>query len=329
MPPEAESEAPEGNIRWTSARGTACADSLRGVIVRRREKVADSAFMSPVSRGRKGTENEREEVRGSDAEVVEPDDLGVAEMMAEVVARIAEFEQVDEPVDGEYLAAGLLAVGYGESADYLEVFVRLFADRAEEMATPGALAFLRCVVALTGEPSRTVAGEAADRLAAAGVVPPAWVPELDEPLTAGEFVRWDDVEGTGATLFGSFARAGRTDGFLIFVDDENCGAAYDLAPFVGEGLTESRRLTDAQEPAGEQVMTPGEFRWRVHAALDARMLHDRGAREAGVEWDEPEEDDAIPHEVAEVVVRARLATLPAAGRPLPTHVHPEFEAGSV
>ncbi|WP_169813386.1 hypothetical protein [Nocardia vaccinii] len=285
--------------------------------------------MSPVSRGRKGRENKREEVRGSDAEVVEYDDLGVTAMMAEVVARIAEFEQVDEPVDGEYLAAGLLSVGYGESADYLEVFVRLFADRAEEMATPGALAFLRCVTALTEEPSRSIAREAGDRLAAAGVVPPAWVPELNEPLTAGEFVRWADVEGTGATLFGSFSRAGRTDGFLIFVDDENCGAAYDLAPFVGEGLTESRRLTDEQEPADEEPMTPGEFRWQVQAALDARMLHDRGAREAGVEWEEPEEDDAIPHEVAEVVVRARLATLPAAGKPLPIHVHPEFEAGMV
>ncbi|MBY8855182.1 hypothetical protein K7711_01690 [Nocardia sp. CA2R105] len=285
--------------------------------------------MSPVSRGRKGKENKRGEVRRGGADVVENDDLGVAEMMAEVDARITEFEQVDEPVDGEYLAAGLLAVGYGESADYLDVFVRLFVDRAEELATPGALAFLRCVTALIAEPSRNVAQEAADRLAAAGVVPPAWVPELDEPLTAGEFVRWPDVDGTGATLFGSFARAGRTDGFLIFVDDENCGAAYDLAPFVGEGLTESRRLTDEQEPADEELMTAGEFRWHVHAALDARALHDRAAREAGVELEEPEEDDAIPHEVAEVVVRARLQILPVAAEPLPIHVHPEFEAGVV
>ncbi|WP_067674135.1 hypothetical protein [Nocardia miyunensis] len=285
--------------------------------------------MSPQSRGRKGKENKRAEVRGGSAEVVEDDDLGVAEMMDEVIARITEFERVDEPVDGEYLAAGLLAVGYGESAEYLEVFVRLFADRAEELATPGALAFLRCVTALTVEPVRTVAREAADRLAAAGVVPPAWVPELDEPLTAGEFVRWPDVEGTGATLFGSFARAGRTDGFLIFVDDENCGAAYDLAPFVGEGLTESRRLTDEQEPADAEPMTAGDFRWHVQAALDARMLHDRAAMEAGVEWDEPEEDDAIPHEVAEVVARARLQILPVAAKPLPIHVHPEFETGLV
>ncbi|MFF3566659.1 hypothetical protein ACFYXQ_02640 [Nocardia jiangxiensis] len=285
--------------------------------------------MSPVSRGRKGKENKRGEVRRGGADVVEADDLGVAEMMAEVDARITEFEQVDEPVDGEYLAAGLLAVGYGESADYLDVFVRLFVDRAEELATPGALAFLRCVTALIAEPSRTVAQEAADRLAAAGVVPAAWVPELDEPLTAGEFVRWPDMDGTGATLFGSFARAGRTDGFLIFVDDENCGAAYDLAPFVGEGLTESRRLTDEQEPADEELMTAGEFRWHVHAALDARALHDRAAREAGVELEEPEEDDAIPHEVAEVVVRARLQILPVAAKPLPIHVHPEFEAGLV
>lgn len=269
------------------------------------------------------------EYGGANTEIAEDDDLGVAEMMAEVVARIAEFEHVDEPVDGEYLAAGLLAVGYGESADYLEVFVKLFADRAEEMATPGALAFLRCVTALTPEPVRTVAYEAADRLAAAGVVPPAWVPELDEPVTAGEFVRWPDTDGTGATLFGSFARAGRTDGFLIFVDDENCGAAYDLAPFVGEGLTESRRLTDEQEPADAEPMTAADFRWQVQAALDARMLHDRGALAAGIEWDEPEEDDAIPHEVAEVVVRARLAILPVPAKPLPVHIHPEFEAGSV
>ena len=247
--------------------------------------------------------------------------------MDEIGARIAEFEQVDEPVDGEYLAAGLLAVGYGESDDYLEVFARLFIEKAEELGTPGALAFLRCVAALACGPACTLAGEAADTLAAAGVVAPEWVAELDEPVTAGEFARWPDADGTGATLFGSFARAGRTDGFLVYVDDENCGAAYDLAPFVGVGLEESRRLTDEQELADEEPVSAEDFRWQVQAALDARVLHDRGARLLGVEWDDPEDEDAIPHEVVEVVTRARLAALPMAAKPLPVHVHPEFAEG--
>jgi hypothetical protein len=252
-------------------------------------------------------------------------DLGVPEMMDEVVARIAEFEQVDEPVDGEYLAAGLLAVGYGESAEYREVFSRLFVDKAEELATPGAAAFLRCFAALTLEPEHTLAVQAADRLTAAGVVTPEWVGELDEPVIAGEFVRWPDSDGAGATLFGSFERAGRTDGFLIFVDHDNCGAAYDLAPFVGEGLEEARRLTDEQEPAEQEPMSAEDFRWEVQAALDARMLHDRAARELGLGWDEPEEEDSIPHEVVEVVARARLTVLSVSSKPLPVHVHPEFE----
>ncbi|MGF6887291.1 hypothetical protein ABIA39_004426 [Nocardia sp. GAS34] len=286
--------------------------------------------MSPVSRGRKGKKTKKQDraevpVEADSGDLASPEDLGMGEMMDEVAARIAEFEQVDEPVDGEYLAAGLLAVGYGESEDYREVFARLFIDKARELASPGAVAFLRCVAELTSEPARALASEAAAELAGAGVVAPAWVSELDQPVSAGEFVRWPDTDGAGATLFGSFFRAGRTDGFLVFVDDDNCGAAYDLAPFVGEGLEESRRLTDEQEPADEEPMSAEDFRWQVQAALDARMLHDRAARELGIEIEEPEDEDSIPHEVVEVVVRARLAVLPELTKPLPVHVHPEFE----
>jgi len=283
--------------------------------------------MSPVSRGRKGKKTKKQGRADArvDTDLATPEDLGMGEMMDEVAARIAEFEQVDEPVDGEYLAAGLLAVGYGESEDYREVFARLFIDKAQELATPGAVAFLRSVAVLIPDPVRALATDAADGLVSAGVVAPEWVGELGEPVTAGEFVRWPDADGTGATLFGSFDRAGRTDGFLVFVDDENCGAAYDLAPFVGEGLAESRRLTDEQEPAEAEPMTGGDFRWLVQAALDARMVHDRGALELGIEWDEPEDEDSIPHEVVEVVARARLDILPLPAKPLPVHVHPEFE----
>jgi len=286
--------------------------------------------MSPVSRGRKGKKNKKQQEPAAKqpvelGELGEPEDLGLGEMMAEVVARIAEFEHVDDPVDGEYLAAGLLAVGYGESADYGEVFARLFIDEARKLSEPGALAFLRCIAVLTPEPVRSLAREAAQELVSAGVDAPAWVSELEKPLTAGEFVRWSDADGAGHTLFGSFDRAGRSDGFLVFVDDENCGAAYDLAPFVGEGLTEARQLTDEQEPADAEPMTAEDFRWQVQAALDARMVHDRGARELGIEWDEPEDEDSIPHEVVDVVVRARLEALPLSVKMLPVHVHPEFE----
>ncbi len=292
--------------------------------------------MSPVSRGRKGKKKGQGR-ESAPAEAAVPSDEqpdsdaaeleGLAEMMDEVVARIDEFEQVDEPVDGEYLAAGLLAVGYGESAEYRDAFARLFVDKALELATPGAVAFLRCLAGLTQDPAREMANEAAGQLVAGGVVAPEWVGELDEPVSAGEFVRWADTEGAGATLFGSFGRAGRTDGFLIFVDDDNCGAAYDLAPFVGEGLTQARELTDEQEPAEAQLVDATDFRWQVQAALDARMLHDHAAREFGVELEEPEEEDSIPHEVVEVVARARLEALPAPTKPLPVHVHPEFELG--
>ncbi|WP_024800345.1 hypothetical protein [Nocardia sp. BMG51109] len=299
--------------------------------------------MSPVSRGRKGRKNGKKQASaGREAEIVElssefdgseadeevdleeidleVDELGLSEMMADAVATMGEFERVDDPADGEYLAATLLAVGYGGEPDEAAVFARMFITAAENVAQPGALAFLRCTAALSAEPIRAAAAEAADRLTAAGVGAPAWVAELDEPVVAGEYARWPQPDGDGEVLFGSFRRAGRTDGFMMFADDENCGAAWGLAPYVGSALDDARRLTDAEETEPQEPMPADEFRRRAEAALDARVLHDR----IGIEPEAPEDDDAVPHEVTDVVLRARLRALPVSAKPLPVHIHPEY-----
>ncbi|MFI5777187.1 hypothetical protein [Nocardia sp. NPDC051570] len=281
--------------------------------------------MSPVSRGRKKDNKQNGREPSPEAEVVEeigPDHPAVREMLDNVVATLGEFERVDDPVDGEYLAASLLAVGYGTGEEATEVFAQLFVAEAEEFGQPGALAFLRCVAALTPEPIRSLATEAADRLVAAGVSAPSWVGELGEPTTAGEYFRWSEGDGVGAVLYGSFHRAGRTDGFLLFVDEEDCGSVNDLAPFVSEeALAEARRMTNEEEPVPEAPIPAGEFRWRVEAALGVRESHDREVIELGIEPSQPEEDD-IPYEVTDVVLRARLRALPMPAKPLPAHVHP-------
>ncbi|WP_068006489.1 hypothetical protein [Nocardia pseudobrasiliensis] len=282
--------------------------------------------MSPVSRGRK---KESKNHRGREYEPAEPaeEQLGpdhpvVREMLDNVVATLDDFEPVDDPVDGEYLAASLLAIGYGTGAEAADAFAQLFIAEAEEHGTPGALAFLLSVAALTSGQTRSLAVAAADRLAAAGVVAPPWVAELGEPTTAGEYFRWSEGDGVGAVLYGSFHRAGRTDGFLLFVDEEDCGSANDLAPFVSaEALEEARRMTNEEESAPEAPIAADEFRWRVEAALGVRESHDREVIELGIEPEQPEGDD-IPYEVTDVVLRARLRALPMSAKPLPAHVHP-------
>ncbi|MCM6776117.1 hypothetical protein NDR87_19520 [Nocardia sp. CDC159] len=283
--------------------------------------------MSPVSRGRKkdnrrnGYAPERAEAPASPEEQIGAEHPAVREMLDNVVATLDDFERVDDPVDGEYLAASMLAVGYGTGPEAAEMFARLFIVEAEEFGGAGALAFLRCVAALSPEPTRTLATEAAERLAAQGVSAPAWVAELGEPTTAGEYFRWSEGDGVGAVLYGSFHRAGRTDGFLLFVDDEDCGSANDLAPFVSaEALAEARRMTNEEEPVPEAPIPADEFRWQVEAALDVRESHDREVIEQGLEPSQPEDD--IPYEVTDVVLRARLRALPMPAKPLPAHVHP-------
>ncbi|MBB5912822.1 hypothetical protein BJY24_001689 [Nocardia transvalensis] len=298
--------------------------------------------MSPVSRGRKGKKTSKNQARTADragAGTGEPEfeaaDLaledtelsidrgGFEQLIDEIAATIGRFEDVDDPVDGEYMAASLLAATYG-TPEYDEPFAMMFVDEAEKLGGPGALAFLRCVAALTADPARAAALEAAARLAAAGASAPDWVAELDEPVTAGEYLRWPTDDGQGAVLYGSFERAGRSDGVLLFVDDEDCGAANDLAPFIGEGLTEARRLTNERESAPEEPITAGEFRWQVESALNARALHERTALELGIEPPEPEDPDEVSHEVTDVVLRARIRALPMPDKPLPAHTHPEL-----
>ncbi|WP_068020682.1 hypothetical protein [Nocardia mexicana] len=289
--------------------------------------------MSPVSRGRKG-KNKKQQVR--EAESVASPELGALDldavdvgidrsgfegMIDDIEATIARLADVDDPVDGEYLAASLLAATYG-TPEYDEPFASMFIEEALRQAGPGGVAFLQCIAALTPEPSRTAALEAADRLAATGVEAPAWVAELARPVTAGEYLRWTTADGQGSVLYGSFERAGRADGVLLFIDDEDCGAANDLAPFIGEGLAEARRLTDERESSSGEPIAADEFRWQVEAALAARALHERAALELGIEPEEPEDEDDVPHEVTDVVLRARLRTLPMSAKPLPVHVHP-------
>ncbi len=295
--------------------------------------MADSPNMSPVSRGRKGKKNKKQQVREAepvaspelDAVDLDEVDVGIdrsgfEELVDDIEATIARLEDVDDPVDGEYLAASLLAATYA-TPEYDEAFATMFIDEGVRQAGPGGLAFLHCIAALTPEPSRTAARQAAERLAAAGVEAPGWVAELEQPTTPGEYLRWTTADGQGSVLFGSFERAGRRDGVLLFVDDEDCGAANDLAPFIGEGLAEARRLTDERESVPGEPIGADEFRWQVEAALAARALHERAALDLGIEPEPPENDD-VPHEVTDVVLHARLRVLPMPPKPLPVHVHP-------
>lgn len=297
--------------------------------------MADSAHMSPVSRGRNGKNSKQGRADVPSGELADPvdevlGDVGLQidgsdfeQMIDDIAATIARFETVDDPVDGEYLAASLLAATYG-TPEYDEAFAQMFIGEAEKQSDAGALAFLRCVAALTSEPSRTAAREAADRLVAAGIDAPEWTAELDEPVTGVEYLRWPVADGQGSVLYGSFERAGRLDGVLLFVDDEDCGAANDLAPFLGEGLAEARRLTDERESAPGEPIPAEEFRWQAQAALDARALHERAILELGLDPEESEEEDDVPHEVTDVVLRARLRVLPMPDKPLPVHAHPEL-----
>ncbi|MBO3743207.1 plasmid pRiA4b ORF-3 family protein [Actinoplanes flavus] len=292
--------------------------------------------MSPASRGRKkrsrstGQRVVRQVVAGPatchcpdcSGERLEPLDL-VADLLDDGNPLL----EVEEAVEAEMFAAGLLAMGHLAGAGFAEAVASVIVPELERTATPAALAVLHAIALVDDGPA---AAEAVARLEPAGLAAPRWLAEARMPVTPGVYRRFAEPSGqTSSVLIGTFERAGRADGFAVNVDDSDCHAAVDVVLFPGEALDQVLATIEGSAREHELPITgvhldPAEFRWQVERALSARAAHDDDLAPDEIAAEYEDGDEPGYHHVA-MLLRARVRTLPEPSRPAAEHLDDEIE----
>ncbi|WP_028937908.1 hypothetical protein [Pseudonocardia spinosispora] len=321
--------------------------------------------MSPVSRGRTKKQNKKTPAAQSkpaplhlyDEPAMDDElDLGdVIDPMAlvdELMSGAKDMLDPEDPVDAEVSAALFLATGALGGDSFTEALLTTLLPAFEARASGEALAMLLAIGAVAEPRVADAASAAADRLSAAGIPQPRWADELSEPIILTESRHLRDEGETLSILACSFQRAGRAHAFLVTVDHVECGEAADLQLFEDDQLPEALR-PDPDNTTFQVIadpMDPGELRWHLEAALDARAEHD-AAEDAmldeAIDGPDPfaemsdeafeqlsdeefnellestdsEEDRAIDYTAMALLLRSRLAVLPVPTRPKPPHGH--------
>ncbi|MFJ4658183.1 hypothetical protein ACIP5Y_43525 [Nocardia sp. NPDC088792] len=232
--------------------------------------------------------------------------------MAEIDLAAAEFGAATDAFDAELLVASFLSIGIELSPGVGKAFAESLVTRFETRGDAIGLGMLRALGSLTAGSVARAGARAADRLTALGVSAPDWAAELAEPVAAGDFLVLTDTLAPRCLLYGTFRRAGREHGFLLSVDDLDCGAVQEILP-LGEGET-AGALGMAHElcPSSEAI-APDDFRLRAVRALHARGLHDAQLAALGLEDDGYGDsvDGMPPYGAAALVLQARLSGLSA------------------
>ncbi|MGH4024851.1 MAG: plasmid pRiA4b ORF-3 family protein [Pseudonocardiaceae bacterium] len=291
--------------------------------------------MSPVSRGRKGRKGKKPARRPALPDVLGgPDecdcpacsgaDFDPQRLIDELLAGAGDLIGSEDPLDVETAGAAFLAIGEVAGEAFEEALVGGFIPAFEAQAGREAVAMLLAIGSVAGDRVGKAASTAADRLVRAGILRPGWVAELDEPVTLTDGRRLIDADGTASMLICSFRRAGRSHNFVVSVDHLDCGAAHDILLYPGDQLATALEALKADGRDGgieirQEALDPAELRWHVENALDARAVHDSDERELETA-DVPVDDDDLPgYRALAVLLRARMSTLPAPGRPPAPH----------
>ncbi|GAA5033551.1 plasmid pRiA4b ORF-3 family protein [Actinopolymorpha pittospori] len=295
--------------------------------------------MSHAGRGREGKKKQKEDRRADlavargapeacDCPVCSGAGVDPAQVLDALLDGAAGLTDSEDALDAEVAGAALVAMMTVTGDELVPVFVEGLIPQLEATAGGHALALLRAmgsVAAGVQEQVAAAASEAASRLAAAGIPKPRWDDELAEPVQLGDCMRLYDSQETMSVLVASFRRAGRGHGFMVIVDEQDCGAAEDILFLDADQLSEA--LDDLRtDGLGDgldirtQTLSPAGLRWYVEEALHARAVHnDEEPDEAAAAMSD--EDEGPPYPVLAQLVRARLTVLPQARRPEGARVH--------
>jgi hypothetical protein len=287
----------------------------RGPRGKQRNKIARRADLTVV----------RDTPEGCDCPACSGEDVDPGQMLDELLDGVAGLADCDDALDAELAGAALVAMVTVIGDALMPAFVEEFIPRIEAKAGPDALALLRAMGSVAvgvQEQVASAATAAASRLAATGVPQPRWDGELAEPVRVVDCVRLYDGQETLSVLVASFRRAGRGHACMVFVDEQDSGAAAHIlfvdAEDLPEVLDEIRTRGRADDLDIEtQVLNPAELRWYVERALHARAVYDEEEPDdaASAMFDDEEGEEEPPYPVLALLVRARLAALPQARRP--------------
>ncbi|KHD74879.1 plasmid pRiA4b ORF-3 family protein [Actinoplanes utahensis] len=284
--------------------------------------------MSPVSRGRKKSKSRRsggERVLRTVAPVPEQCDcpecsgggLDAATLVGDLLNGGSVLLDCEDPLEAEMFGANFLSAGDLAGEGFAEAVATAIVPAIEEEKTREALAVLLAIGAVDDVGA---ASDAARRLIKSGVPEPGWAAALRAPMTAGAFLRFADRDDLLSVLVCTFERGGTVHGFAVNVDHGDCFAAAGIVLFPGDLLDQ---VVDAiQDNRGarglkiaRETLDPGEFRWQVERALDARADHDADL----VDPEENLDEDGPGYHLVAALLRARMWTLPEASRPPAEH----------
>jgi hypothetical protein len=191
----------------------------------------------------------------------------------------------------------------------------------EARGSRAALSVLVAVASVATGRLAAAAAEAASRLVALGVEPPAWADEVRKPLTLSECFAIGDVQDNDSLLVATFTRAGRSHTFVVGVDHRDCGAAGDILLLDSVEAEHVVRTLQGDDPSQARTpMEPVDFRWAVEEALDIRSAHDADETVADYLAEDDDADDVPPYEWVSVLLRARIRSLPEPSRPHMPHI---------
>jgi len=266
------------------------------------------------------------------------EEIDPEQMFDELLGSVSVLADADDPMDAELAGAALASTMAVAGDDMATAVVQGLIPQLEASPRRDALALLLALGSVDrGSELSAAATAAAGRLAASGVAGPRWAAELAEPVRVLRCVRLAEETETTSVLAGSFHRAGREHALLVFVDEQDCGAAEEILVLDGEHLPEL--LANIREDGlaeglelEERALSPAEFRWYAQDALDSRAVHDEedlAEEEFEPFDDEPlplddpddEDDDAPPYAALALLLRTRLEALPAARKPAGARAH--------
>ena len=244
-------------------------------------------------------------------EDVPPDEL-VAQVTGSLLAGIAHARTA---LDAELVLCdmfGTLETGLPDDVDdderlaALTLLMSQLMTHAEALGTADALALLRVCSVLGPSGTQVAAGEAAGRLAVAGVKDRPWADRVGSPAMVSAW-RYGDVIGAQSSIGVLFTDRGRDHALMVLIDHQLGGGVKDCWVATGKNATRMR-ATVASGMAGR----PTAFFEHLDAASAAGWL-----REALASPPCPEAEDQVADVAANLYLTssrterlARLAGLP-------------------
>jgi hypothetical protein len=138
---------------------------------------------------------------------------------------------------------------------------------AEKSATPESLALLRILGAIGSPGLRTVACEAAERVAAQGVPDPDWASVIGSP-TVGECWHYSDIGGRQESITVSFGYGPAEHALSVLIDHGKGGKIKDAWVDDAQGLFDKTWLAAESDPLIVfESIEPKEARERLEQAM--------------------------------------------------------------